>query len=322
MKRIKLLLVVAFAVILLAPTQIKAQTDGDTGSGISISPTRFEFVIERGATQTAAIQIKNVTEQDFVARAFLNDFEPDGVTGNPKLLIDDNLESSNSLRGFIGELEDVPVAAGQTVQVDIPITVPENSAPGAYYGAVRYVAASAIEGEDADRQLSLNASVAAIMLVEVPGDIVERIEISDVSAYLNDKSGSIFTKSPTEAGITIKNLGNGFAKPFGSVIVDGPWGAGQVFSYELNNTTPRGNVLPESSRLFKNPIENISKPGRYTITANVSYGRGGEIIVSKSSFWYLPLWFIILVAIITLLIVATAAFLVRKYKTKKTKRSK
>ena len=319
MKKIKYLLILFLAITVLLPSRVQAQTP-DTGSGISISPTRFEFVIERGQAQIASIQIKNVTDKDFVARVFLNDFEADGVTGNPKLLIDENLESSSSLSGFIDGLEDVPVAAGQTVEVDIPVQVPDNAAPGAYFGAIRFVAAPAGDIGDRDQQLSLNASVAAILLVEVPGDILERIEVTDVSAYLNGNSGSFFTKNPNEIGILVNNLGNGFAKPFGKVVVNGPWGTGEIMSYELNDTNPRGNILPESSRLFKNPLEGVDLPGRYTIEANVSYGSGGEVLTAKSSFWYLPIWFIVVFIGVIALLVFTALYLYRKYKTKKTKR--
>jgi hypothetical protein len=88
--------------------------------GISISPTRFELVIERGKAELATIQVKNVTQNEILAKAYLNDFEPDGVTGNPILLVDDTKEqSSSSLRDFIVGLEDVTIPAGETAIVKL-----------------------------------------------------------------------------------------------------------------------------------------------------------------------------------------------------------
>lgn len=295
--------------------------NGQGGNGLSITPTRFEFVIERGKAETANIQIKNVTDKPILARAFLNDFEPEGNTGNPRLIIDSQEQSSSSIREFVIGLQDVNVGPGETVPVDLPIQIPDNAAPGAYYGAVRFQAAAPETDGDANNpQVALNASVAALVLIEVPGDITEKIEITNISAYLEDKKGVLFTKKPNNTGIEVNNLGNGFSKPFGRVSITGPWGKGEVNSYELNNTSPRGNVLPRSSRLFKNDIGGISLPGRYTIQANISHGRGGEVLTATTSFWYIPVWMIAVLAIVLLGLVGVAYYLFRKYGTKTKKR--
>jgi hypothetical protein len=322
MKKIKLLSVFAVLMALILPASVGAQDIGGSGNGLSISPTRNELVIERGESATVNIQVKNVSNVDIQAKAYLNDFEPDGTTGNPKIIIDEEEVSSSSLREFIIGLEDVFITAGETANVAIFVQIPEDAAPGAYYGAVRFTS-TAVDQENAeDSQLSLNASVASLILVEVPGDITERIEISNISAYLNDKAGSLFTKIPNKAGVEINNLGNGFSKPFGKVVVNGPWGRGVVYSYELNDSSPRGNILPNSTRLFLNDISGVSWPGRYTIDANISHGRGGEVLTANTAFWYIPTWFIIVVVSLVLLVVVLAVFLYRKYVTKSTKRKK
>jgi hypothetical protein len=322
LKKVKGFIIMVAALVVAIPTVAAvAQTPPQQGgSGLSISPTRFELVIEPGKAELAAIQVKNVTDDVVVARAYLNDFEPDGNTGNPKLIIDENIESSTSLREFIVGLTDVTIAPGETVPVDVPIQVPEDAAPGAYYGAVRFAATPEGGEENQNAQLTLNASVAALVLVEVPGNITEKIEIKGVQAFLNDKGGSIFTKKPSQVGIEINNLGNGFSKPFGRVAVNGPWGSGEVHSYELNSTSPKGNVLPASSRLFKDELKGVTWPGRYTIQANISHGRGGEILTASAAFWYLPTWFLIAVLLVLLLVVGSAYFLYKKYVTKSTRR--
>jgi hypothetical protein len=324
MKKLKVFIVALFSLTVLLPVVGSAQETNPGSSGLSISPTRFEFTIERGEADVAEIALKNVSDDNVTARVFLNDFEPDGTTGNPKLLIDDQQQSANSLREFVVGITDVDVAAGETVPVQIPIQIPEEAAPGAYYGAIRFVSVPEGQEENDDTQLALNASVAALLLVEVPGDLTEKIEINDLSAFVDGNSGSLFTKKPNEIGVTITNQGNGFSKPFGTVKMSGPWGRGEVFNYELNDTSPRGNVLPGATRLFLNGIEDgsISLPGRYSIEANISHGRGGEILTVSSSFWYLPAWFIIASLLVLIGIVGLAYYLYRKYVTKSTRRRK
>lgn len=324
MKRLLVSVFAVFAagIVLFQGVGVMAQTAGTQGgNGISITPTRFEFVIERGKAELASIQIKNVTTEPILAKAFVNDFEADGNTGNPKLILDENQEqSSGSIKDFVIGLEDVVVPGGETKVVDLPIQIPENAAPGAYYGAIRFQSAKPeAVGEEAP-QVALNASVAALVLIEVPGDITEKIEISSIGAYLNDKRGSLFTKKPTKSGIEVNNLGNGFSKPFGKVSIKGPWGKGEVQSYELNDTDPRGNVLPNSKRVFFDDLTGISVPGRYTIEANISHGRGGQILTVSTSFWFIPAWLIIVLGVVLVGLVIAAVFLYRKYVTKAFKR--
>ncbi len=163
-------------------------------------------------------------------------------------------------------------------------------------------------------QVALTASVGSIVLIEVPGNITEKIKIKDVSAFAGDKKSSVLTAKPTDIGITIENQGNGFAKPFGRVEVKGMFGSKVVKTYELNNTNPRGVILPESTRLFKDTLDGAIKlPGRYTVTGNISHGRGGEILTISKNFWYLPTWFLITVLVLLAAIVLAAFVLYRRY---------
>jgi hypothetical protein len=86
----------------------------------------------------------------------------------------------------------------------------------------------------------------------------------------------------------------------------------QVYNYELNNATPRGNILPKSSRTFTDELKNISKPGRYTITASISHGTGGEVIVQKVSFWYVPVWLLVIIAVLLVSIIGGIYIVYRK----------
>ena len=322
MRKIKSIAIVLFALVpILAFKTAGAQTN-QGGNGLSVTPTRFEFVIERGASELVDIQIKNVTDRDILAKAFLNDFEPDGNTGNPKLIIDSAEQSSSSIKDFVTGLDDVLVKPGETVQVNVPVQVPEDAAPGAYYGAVRFQSTvpETSETDSENPQVALNASVAVLVLIEVPGDITEKIELSNVGAFLDDTKGSLFTSKPNKVGIEVNNLGNGFSKPFGKVSVSGPWGTGEVLSYELNNTSPKGNVLPNSKRLFLDDLSGVKWPGKYTISTNISHGRGGQILTTTASFWYIPSWLVIVLILLLVGIVAGAYFMYKKYSTKTMKR--
>jgi hypothetical protein len=205
------------------------------------------------------------------------------------------------------------LAPGEDKNLTYTISIPSDAPAGAYYGAITYRAVPANQVGPENGQVALTANVASLVLVEVPGDITEKIQITSVKALQDGKSGSVFSKAPTKSAITIKNLGNSFAKPFGTVSVTNMSGK-QVYSYEINNSTPRSNVLPKTSRAFTDDVKNIKKPGRYTITANISFGSGGEVITQKVSFWVIPVWLIAVIAILLIgIVVGTYTLYRRQY---------
>ena len=86
----------------------------------------------------------------------------------------------------------------------------------------------------------------------------------------------------------------------------------KVHSYEVNNSDPRGIVLPNSSRTFVDGLENIKKPGKYTAIVGVAYGNGAEVITYKSSFWYVPLWCLVVLAVLLIAIGVGARYFYKK----------
>ena len=98
---IKKLFVGVASLGLLALPVSSSYAQQNSGSGLSISPTRTELSIKPGQAGTVSISIKNVTAGDITAKALVNDFEADNLTGEPTLLIDDTKRSAASIRDFL-----------------------------------------------------------------------------------------------------------------------------------------------------------------------------------------------------------------------------
>jgi len=293
---------------------VSAQEQGG-GSGLVISPTRTELEIIPGSTEKLKITLQNVSGVDIIAKAQVNDFESNGKTGEPKIFPNSEKQTSASVRNFLTNVQDIPLKKDEKKDFEIDIAVPANAAPGAYYGIVRYAAVPAVAAEATDRQISLTASVGTLVLLTVPGDITEQIQLQSLRAENVDGSGnatarSFFTKKPTQVSAEIKNNGNGFSKPIGRISI--LKGGKEVFSYELNGTEPRANILPNSTRIFSNNIEKVNTPGRYKVSANISHGSGGEVITTESSFWYVPMWCFYVLAGLLLALIALGYLVYRK----------
>ena len=304
--------IIALALVLVSILPTSAQQN-EPGSGISISPLISEFTLKPGEAKTLELKLKNITSNKITAQPSINDFESDNESGNPKIITDPNYVGPHSISKFITGLEDVPLNSGEQKKVDLPVQVPKDTTPGAYYGIIRYKAVPVGENEPGPNEVSLSASVGSIVLITVPGDLREQAQLTNIQIYRGDGESTLFFRKPTKVGVELKNLGNAFIKPFGTVEIRDIRGK-EVYSYQLNNTDPRASVLPDSTRIFVNDIKNVDKIGRYTVTASVSYGNGSQVLTLKKTFWYIPLW----LAVVILMVLAVLVYLTfrayRRYK--------
>jgi hypothetical protein len=317
-------LALSVLVVLSSTPALAATTNTNTvpGSGLSISPLHNQLTLDPGQSTTIKVSVKNITRNDVVAKAYVNDFRSDNNTGNPVIITDPNKQLQTSIKKFVHPA-DIPLAVGEKKEITVPVTIPAGATPGAYYGIIRYRAIPAGSQAPKEGEVSLSASVGTIVLIQVKGDLKERAQLSALKIYNNDKSGTIFFKKPNKAGVEIANLGNSFLQPFGKVTVSDMSGK-EVYSYEVNNNQPRANVLPGSKRIFIDPIKNINKPGRYTVNASIAIGNGSDVLVSQKTIWYLTGGFLVAILAILAILIALTLFAYRQYRKSRrhTKRSR
>jgi hypothetical protein len=316
--------VLSVLIVLSSTPVLAATTSTNTvpGSGLSISPLHNQLTLDPGQSVVIKVNLKNITRNDVVAKAYVNDFRSDNNTGNPVIITDPNKQLQTSIKKFVHPA-DIPLAVGEKKEFTVPVTIPAGVTPGAYYGIIRYRAIPAGSQAPKEGEVSLSASVGTIVLIQVKGDLKERAQLSALKIYNNDKSGTIFFKKPNKAGVELANIGNSFLQPFGKVTVNDMSGK-EVYSYEVNNSQPRANVLPGTKRIFIDPIKNISKPGRYTVNASIAIGNGSDVLVSQKTFWYLTGGFLAAIIAIIAILIALTLFAYRQYRKSRrhTKRSR
>ena len=280
-----------------------AIAQNNAGNGFRISPVRSEYIIDKGASETMTITLENPTAGPINARAVVNNFiASDKEDGEPRLILDDNAEQPrNNFKKLVAAIPDISLKPNEKKEIPVTISVPEDANSGGYYGAIRFLPIA----NAGDGNVALTASVGSIVLVRTPGDLQEKLNLVQLSAGQNGKTKSFLFSGDVDIVTRLKNVGNIHVQPFGKVQVKNMFGK-VISEYELNSTDPRANILPDSIRRFEDDIKK-PKPmwfGRYTITANIGYSQGsGDFIQAKSSFWYLPTWFLILLLIIIAAIV-------------------
>jgi hypothetical protein len=313
MPKIKKIVLAVISTLLLAISTLPASAQNSpSGSGLSISPTINELTINPGASNHITITLKNITVDDVVAKGTVNDFKADNLTGNPQIITNSTAVSPNSIKKFVSNIDDVKLAKGQQKDVVLSLDVPKNTPPGAYYGIIRYRAVPASQAAPGPGQVALTASVGTIVLVTVPGNLREQVQVNGIHVYRGAREGSFFIKPPDRIGITITNYGNGFVKPFGTVEVHSTFNK-SVATYQFNNPKQLGNILPNSSRTFTSNVKGINHIGRYTVLASVSYGSGSQVLTVKKDFWYIPLWLLILILAVLAALIFLAVRSYRRY---------
>jgi len=290
-----------------------AQTP-NTGQALEIAPPVITISANPGQTINTQISLRDVSTSKLIVTGQVNDFVAGGEDGTPKILLDDEEAANNpySLKSWIGPLPKLLLEPRQIKNLPVTIKVPVNASPGGYYAVIRFTAKPP---ELNSTGVSLSASLGALILVRVNGDVDEKMEIAEFSINKNGKTGSIFQQTPLEFVERIKNAGNIHDTPSGQVSITDMFGK-KVAAVNVN--LPPRNILPQSIRKFTQPLDssvigNKILFGKYTAELRVVYGSDKEVTTSQLTFWVIP-YTLIGVGIAALVVgFFVLRFLIRRY---------
>lgn len=292
--------------------------NANTGSSsvLKVSPLRSDAIIRPGESRNVPVTIQNVTTKPLTMRVIANDFiAGDSENGVPDIILDENkFAPTHSLKRFMQKPDVVSVEPGATQTVEVAVKVPANAQAGGYYGAIRFAPA----GPNGEANVNVTGSVASLILLTVPGNTVESLQLSNFDIRQDKKSVSRLT-SPDDVDVLVRleNKGNVHVSPFGSINVqkDGKL----VYSAKVNDVKPAGVILPDSARKWSIPIEKLGKFGKYEISATLGYGGGGETIEVKKTIWIVPgayIFFAILAMAVLIVVIVLIILGLRAYKRK------
>lgn len=309
MRHLKSVLISMVLLVLCVPTAavLAATNESTTGSnGMKVSPVRTDLTMNPGDTKTVSVRLENVTNSDGQYQVLLNDFEARGETGEPSLLLDNQKNPRHGLKGYMTAQKTVSVAAGQSADVKVAITLPKDVAGGGYYGAVRFVPSSGGNGKN----VTLSASIASLILVRVAGNVQENMQVAGIGVQNGGSTRSFFVSDKNlSVDIRFRNVGNVQEQPFGKVQLKK--GGKVIGQYEVNNTDPRGNVLPDSIRKFSVPLKDVKGFGKYTVQGNFGYGYNGQLVSASTTFFVIPLALLIAALVLIVAIIVAVFFLPR-----------
>lgn len=272
----------------------------NTANTLKVSPVRSDVEVKPGESKIVKTIVTNLTDGDITVRPIQNDFVAGDERGTPALVLDaDKFAPTHSLKRFMAPLSDVTIPAKQAKMIEVTITVPKDAQAGGYFGAVRFAPTTPDDGG----QVNMSASVASLILLTVPGDTVEKLNLTNFDIQQGDKVGTNFrTAKDLTATVRFENKGNVQVGPFGKLSVKK--GKSVVYEADFNNSTPRDVILPDSARRWDVPLNDIGTFGKYTVIATFTYGATNQTIEVSKSFWVIPQSVIIMAIIAVILIIA------------------
>jgi hypothetical protein len=278
-----------------------AQTVG--GNALRISPVRQDLTIKPGSSKTVDVFVENLTTAPASLEGIVNDFTASNdETGTPRILLDKNSYAPNhGLKRYVSPIDNFTLKPKEQKNIKVTVTIPKDAAGGGYFGAVRFAPSST----NSNKQVSLSASVGSLLLVTVPGNITEQMSIAGFNVGKGAKAGTFFTSSKGLNSFTrLQNTGNVQEYPFGKITLKK---SGKTLAtIEVNDTTPRGAVLPDSIRKFVTSLDGKANSfGKYTLEGNFGYGAKGQLLSAKTSFYVVPVPYIIGAIVAILLILLT-----------------
>lgn len=274
-------------------------SSGGSGNGYRIFPVRSDITVSPGGSQIVTIYVQNISTANEDIQVVLNDFQARAdESGAPALLLNGQSASQHGLKQYMSASPATfSLAPGQQQTIAVHVTIPAKAAGGGYFGALR-VAPASLSG---DKSVNLAASVASLILAKVPGYITERLSIAGLDVTSNGSPHIYFTNDKgLEGAVRFQNSGNIQEEPFGKLQLKK--GSKVLHTYEVNNTDPAGNVLPDSIRKFTVALGSVGSFGKYQLVGNFGYGSTGQLLSASTTFYIVPLAVFVLVVVIILFI--------------------
>jgi len=256
---------------------------------VAISPVKFELSANPGDELRNVVRIYNDTTAPVEVSLAVDNFSPTGEGG--QVVIDENSpETEFSLKAWVtlGE-EKFSLEPRTSKTVEFVVAIPPNAEPGGHYGSL--LASIAPINAASGGAVGIAQRVGALLLLDVSGEVTEKMYIAEFSASKFAEYG------PIDLSLRLKNDGSVHLKPRGFITLTNMFGkeAGTI-------DIPQSNILPQSVRKFDLSWGAKYMYGKYTATVSAIYGSANEPLTAVTTFWIIP-WKLLGIALLVLLVI-------------------
>lgn len=280
------------AVLLLAFSLFSAEL----AKAMTISPLNFELNTNRGDSVTNVVRVYNDLDSEVSVKMEVQDFIAMGEKGEVLIKTDEDTSAYGLEKWVSLNPETFDLAPRSLQTIEFVVNVPADAEPGGHYASIL----ASISSPAANGGVGINQKIGSLLLLNVAGEVVEKIEIAEFSAPEFTEYG------PKELTVRFSNSGTVHLKPSGFVYIKNMLGQ-EVAKINL----PQMNVLPQSTRNISIPVDLKNQIGKYEATLVAIYGSTNEPLSAGTEYWVVP-WKEISVVLAVMIIIIIIIFLSRK----------
>jgi hypothetical protein len=306
--------ILSVIIVLIPSTSLAAATPiPKAGQALEISPTVSELPVDPGKSFILPVKVHNISRDTQGVSGEVDDFQPSGETGLPKLDLSSDGSSQFSFKRWIGVLPTFQIVPREIKAINIKVNVPANASPGSHYGIIRFTAsAPGLEGQG----VSISTSIGILAIFNVSGKTSDKLSVKEFSVNQNGKTSNFFESAPLTFVERLTNTGNTDLLPQGNVELY------DTFSHKtatVGVNQPPHIVLPGSTRRLENVLDSHTIGskllfGHYTARLMLTYGADNKRVLSATySFWVIPYRLIITVIFSIMALIILLRFLSRRY---------
>jgi len=255
-----------------------------SAQALTITPARQTVIIDPGSSQTIRLTVENNEKEVMEVTGVAEGFRIEEKTHRATFGVKDDAAEWVKVSPSV-----VALAPGETKDILFTFTVPKNAESKVHYIAL-FAEVKAGKG-----QVGISSRLGSLLFFYVSGNIIEEMDVLDFSAgsewYLKNKV-QLFARG--------ENNGTIHVIPEGKVTIK-DWWSNIITEIPIN---PENRlVIPQSQ--WSEPYDVALGPshiGKIHATLKFKYGINQKTILKKIDFWYIPVWFIAALGILSVII--------------------
>lgn len=293
-----------------------ATTNPNVGQALEIAPPLITLTANPGQVINTTVQLRDITKTNLEVTNEIDDFVAAGEDGTPKIITGNDSTNPFQLKQWIKPLPAFTLTPNQIQKLPVTIDIPKNASPGGHYGVIRF---TGIPPQLKGTGVSLSASIGALVLLTVNGNIKHQLSVTELATSQNNKVAKLFQSTPLTFVVKLKDTGNIQEEPEGVIVVKDMFGKAVA---GVNINLPPRNVLPDSTRMFTANLDHAALGskrlfGYYHATLTARYGAGyGQITTAETSFWVIPYKLVAIIIFLLLVAFFAIRFMLQRYKKK------
>lgn len=291
----------------------KNKIDTTVHDDFVVEPGKTEINLDPGESVVKNIKITNRIDHAVKFKLSTEDFIGSDDPDETVVLLGDQ-QSPYTLKNFIKpEISEFSLDFGEQITIPVKISVPLNSEPRGYYGALII---SNEPDKETDSQLEQSSQtrivsrIGSLFLVKVNGEGKQEGVVT--SFKLIGPKKSIYEKNPQGFELAFKNTGSVHLVPYGTITVKNILG-------RTTSVVPVDAffALPQATRYREILWNSGFGFGRYTATLSLFKGYDNQYAEAKLAFWVLPWKMFVAVFVVVLLVVAIIYYVWTRFEIKR-----